>query len=232
MLLTTRLPIWRLLFLVFALFLFGCETTKVSSPDQEVIISKLKSYEVDKIELDYIGLCKIRVKSPTVDQSGSCGIVVTQDQQLRFTAFHPFGGELLVHYMNKDKIEVLNHDEELFVQLDNTPENRQKIQLPIHPEIVDLLEVLWGRKIISLNNDLKFSYKNDQPSLLEKNGLNIKIKRWIEYKGVLFPRLIVIKDAKRKTSIKLAITEFTPGTAEKVKIEKIPEGYKSVFALQ
>ncbi|PCI29028.1 MAG: hypothetical protein COB67_05010 [SAR324 cluster bacterium] len=220
---------WRFFFYSFLVLFVGCQARPAPTLDLQREIKQLKAYQVQAINLDYIARCKIQIKSSTVNQSGSCSIIITAQNQMRFTAYHPLGGELLINYMDPIKIQIMDRDQKIFYDLRNNRENRKRIPEMMDLEVSEFLEILWGREISNISNELQFVYEGLQPKEVTKktmgSHLKVRYKKWKLYQGVLFPKIILLEDLKQKTSIKLVITEFTPGKAEEVGFSEIPEGY-------
>ncbi len=195
--------------------------------------AKMRDFQIDNIELDYIADCKARIKTAKESHSGSCRIVLTHDQQLRLTVNHPLGGMIMSFYVNKEIIQVLNRSEKTFYEMANNEINRRRVPAMMNLSLGSLQEVLWGRKIFANDSSLFFHFRNKKPHRVIKTGehrqLTVLYKSWLQYERAWFPKLLLLEDQQQKTSIKLAITRFTPGFAGNIKIEKIPKDYRKGY---
>ena len=221
---------------ILLLLIVSCRTSQVktrqtdqSSFIQNYISRNLQGYQTDQIKIDYIATCKARIKTASNAYSGSCKIIVTHLQQLQLTVFHPLGGMIMKIYADDNIIQLLNRSEKRFYQIENNRKNRRKIPLLTSLRIIELQSVLWGRKTDLVKNNLIFLIKNQRPYQVIKKKQNhnlvIHYKRWLQSLNSWFPKTIEMEDLLQNISIKLVITEFSPGLAEKLKILSIPEGY-------
>ncbi|MBU3914772.1 DUF4292 domain-containing protein [bacterium] len=191
----------------------------------------MKDYQVSEFEFDYTANCKARIKSKKADTySGSCKIVVTHEKKFQLTVYYPVGGTLLAIYADEKIIQVLNRHERTFYQVENNKKNRKKIPMMTSFTIGELQSILWGRQLIRKGNDLQFLLKEKKPYEVHKKegayNTSILYKQWLKYEDFWFPKVMEIEDIKRGISIKLVITEFSPGFISGLEIKSIPEGYK------
>jgi len=192
-------------------------------------VRRLVDYKTKRVEIDYIANCKARIKTESRSRSGSCEIVATHLGQFRLLIHHPLAGTVFVLYADEEVIQLLDRVEREFWEVENNRSNRRKIPALMGLSIAELRAVLWGREIDAVTNSLRFQYKNGRPyrveSLKEGGGLRVVYKKWLNYKGLFFPKTIRIENSEIGLSVMLIITEFNPGMVENLKIEKIPVGY-------
>lgn len=230
----------RVLVLIFITFLLqNCRSLwlKTKKPDLPVVITAahftgFKDYLLDHVALDYIANCKVRIKTPVETLSGSCSIIVTHQRRLRLTVYSPLGGVLMAIYMDESLIQVLERSEKKFYQMKNTEANRSRILKVMNLTVAEFQEILWGRKIRTGKSQLEFEFNNQQPFRVKKRikggELIVVYQKWFKYMDVWFPKLLEIEDSFRHTSIKLAITKFTPGYANDIKIKNVPLDYQKI----
>ncbi len=222
--------------LIFAL-LQSCsfqmeQTSALTNPRliSKEINGNLKAYKVNKINLDYIGHCKVRIKSNTENQSGSCHVIVSRFGAIKISLFSPIGGTVFVFYLDDKKIQALDQTEKIFYQLRNTPKNRQKVLAAMNFNITEFQAIIWGRETDGVRNRLKYTYDQGKPISVRSIGKNralvVSYKKWLAYEKAWFPKLFLIEDTIKQVSIKMVITEFRPGYTTDLKIKKIPSGYE------
>ncbi len=107
-------------YVVLSVFISACQTHSVdlSGKDEDSLLieSALEDFrneKVDKIRIDYIVDCKVRLKTKEESQSGNCQIILTHDLEFLLTVLHPLGGVLLKVYtdnkiLQKKAIENIN----------------------------------------------------------------------------------------------------------------------------
>ncbi|MCP4750260.1 MAG: DUF3261 domain-containing protein [Proteobacteria bacterium] len=223
------------LFVLVVLFINACRTPSVRVDNvlgSRYFSEKFKDYRIENLELDYIARCRVRIKTPTESQSGSCRIVVTHAHQLQLTIFHPMGGTLVLVYMDDKTIQILNRSEKTYYRMENNKENRRRVPEVMNLRISELQTILWGREIKANRDQLTFHFKNRQPWQIRKTEgerqLIVSYEKWLQYEGAWFPKIFQVEDLQWKTSVKMAITEFSPGFAENLEIDNVPEDYKVV----
>ena len=231
----------NLFFFFLSLFLIvSCQTNQVhvSQTDhsveiQKYISNKLREYQVDQIDIDYMAECKARIKTPARTYNISCGIFITHLQQLRLTVSHTLGGVVVMMYADNKIIQVLDRSEKKFYQVENNQGNRKRVPLLTSLSIIELQSIFWGRETTSTGNNLNFQMKNKRPYQARKIKKNqdivVHFKKWFQSRNTWFPKVIEIEDIGQKISIKLVITEFSPGFVENLKISRIPEGYSKTL---
>lgn len=208
----------------------GCQTTPSPAPADLTQLSLFESYRVDRIELDYIARCKIQIKNEVINQSSSCDIAISALGEMKLTLHHLLAGEILVIFMDDQKIQIMNRDEKIFYDLRNTEKNRSRFPEIPNFTVPELFEIMWGRRIKTLETQLVYNYDTQGRPLEvfkkdQKNDLLVSYKRWKKSKGINIPGLLVVNDKRNKTRIKLVITEFTPGRAGNLKFTYIPDDY-------
>ena len=205
--------IW-IIYFAFLFFLYGCITTNVDKTGKIQNLEYLNQPVVEDIDLDYEIECKAKIVNGKLNQSGKCGIIITKNNQLKFSLYHPMGGVIIISFMDEKKIQYLNREEKIFYQMENTPKNRKKVFLKVVDlDIADFKEIFWGRKIKSLKNNIEF-IKTDQSVKAIKKGNNIVeiiYHKWQSVYGIQLPRLITIKSKSDGAYIKIAVTKSIIG---------------------
>jgi len=201
--------------------------------DDESLIrtfAELRFYQVAQLNLDYMAKCRIRIKAPTLDQNGSCQIVITYDNHFRITVFSPVGGTLLTVYQDNDLIQVLNYHDKTVLQLKNSAKNRDKAFEIVNLNVAEFRSIFWGREIDGENTQLDFFYESDQPVQIRKSMRQseqlVTIKKWLSYQGAWFPKIIEFRDPMREVYLKVVVTSFSPGLTDKLVPMEVPEGFQ------
>ncbi len=201
--------------------------------DNELLLrtfTELQSYQVAQVDLDYIAKCRIRIKAPTLDQNGSCQIVITHDNHFRITMFSPVGGALLTVYQDDDQIQVLNYHDKTFLQLKNNEKNRDKAFEIVNLNAAEFRSIFWGREIDAEDTQLDFFYERDKPAQIRKRRHQseqlVTIKNWLQYQGAWFPKTIDFRDHMRAIYLKVVVTSFSPGLTDKLVPAKVPKGFQ------
>ncbi len=225
-----------LIFLFFAVItLMGCQQQRIKKTIIENdsfirVFETLKFYKVRQLELDYSAKCRIRIKTPTLDQSGSCQIVLTRDNHLRITVFSPIGGTLLIIYQDDVQIQVLNYYDKTYLHLTNNEVNRNKAFEIINLNVPEFRSIFWGREIEEEDTQLQFRYKGGKPDQIRKSKHHadqlVRIKTWLPYQGTWFPRTIEFEERLREIFLKVVITSFSPGLIEKPLLAETPEDFQ------
>ena len=215
--------------------LIGCQQQRIRkvAMDNESLIRtfvELQSYQVAKLDLDYIAKCRIRIKAPRLDQNGSCQIVITHDNHFQILMFSPVGGTLLMVYQDDDQIQVLNYHDRTFMQLKNNEKNRDKAFEIVNLNVAEFRSIFWGREIGGDETQLDFFYERDKPAQIRKRGTQseqlVTIKKWLRYQGAWFPKTIDFRDDMRSIYLKVVVTSFSPGLTDKLVPAVVPEGFQ------
>jgi hypothetical protein len=219
----------RIFIAVAILFLAGCRVTPLPTTNQSQVLA-LKSYQIESLNLDYIARCKIRIKSKNNHQSSSCNLIVTARGELKLTLHHPLTGEIMVIYMNGKKMQIVDHDQKIFYDYRNTEESRVKFPEIPNFKVLELFEIMWGRKIKLIKSRLIFNFTTQGRPLEaakkdHSSHLLVSFKKWREFAGIDIPQILILNDYRSKVQIKLAITEFTPGRAGELQFANIPANY-------
>ena len=217
-------------------FLISCQlhqtSVRLDTSEQAVddYLRQLQPHQVDQVMLDYMADCKIRIKTPEEAVSGSCKITVTTSQQLKVEIYAPIGGLVMSLYMDREIIQLLIRSDKVLYQMKNTAENRKRRLQFVNLTVAQLQEVLWGRKITKNNTTLTFILKNGRPFKIENQEgdrlIAIQYSRWLDYRGVAFPKIMDIQDFGQNVSVKLVVTKLELGYAARLKINKIPPDYE------
>lgn len=203
---------------------------EVGSESFTRVFTALQSYQVKSLELDYAAQCRIRIKTPALDQNGSCRILITRDERFRITVFSPLGGTLLIVYQDNDQIQVLNYHDESYLLLKNNETNRYKAFEIVNLNVPEFRSIFWGREIDSEETQLLFKYEGERPIQIRKpmrvSDQLVTIRKWLSYQGAWFPGTIEFEDRNRAIYLKVVITSFTPGLIEDLTPEKIPANFQ------
>lgn len=222
--------------LVVSVLLQSCSfqagySTKKLDPKEVLkeIKENLQGFKVSNINLDYIGRCKVQIKTKSENQSGSCQIIVTRFGAMKITLFSPIGGTVFTLYLDKEIIQALDQTQKVFYRLKNTQKNRLNVFAALNFDVREFQSIIWGRETDWAVSRLKYFYQGGQPVKVETIGNDRKIvvtyKTWLTYEGVRFPKIFIIEDKIRRISIKMVITEFKPGYVHDLKIKNIPSSY-------
>ena len=218
----------RVNFLKFLLFAISLMIGTACVPVRHMVrdatpveLKALNGYVADQIPIDYGSECKIRIKSQAINQSGRCSILLTHDNHMKFTLNNPFGAAVMISYMDRQIIQLLNRQDKTFFQAENNEKNRRTAFANLLDLTVDeFREIIWGRKITSHQNSLEFEYSDQQPAIIRKTTHNqkllIRYLKWQELYGLTLPRIITMEDATHHISIRIALTHIRLGlTGEK-----------------
>ncbi len=201
------------------LILFGIGCSPISNMVRDatpIELKTLKEHKVNQIQFDFESECKIRIKSQSINRSGACSIFLTQDNHMKFTLNSPFGGAVMISYMDEDIIQLLNRQEKTFYQAENNKKNRRSAFVGVLDlKVEELRELLWGRKIKSRQNQLDFKFENQRPISVRKitNNQNLLVKYlgWQEVSGISIPRRILMEDRSQNLSIMIFLTSVELG---------------------
>ncbi len=213
------------------LLISGCQSNQSKPVADSSQLQLINSYQLDRIDLDYLARCKIQIKSSIINQSSSCNIAITTSGEMKLTLHHPLAGEILVSYMNAQQIQILNRDDKIFFDLGNTEKSRSRFPEIPNFTVPELFQVMWGRRLKQLESQLVFSF-DDQArpmNVAKKDGKNdilVHYKKWRQFNNISIPLLLTVYDKMNKTRINIAITYFTPGRAVDLKFAPIPADYK------
>ena len=186
--------------------------------------------EVNNINLDYETSCKVKIKSESLNQTGKCSLILTDLGQMKFSIYHPLGGAVMVSYMDEKRIQYLNRNEKVFYQVENNPENRSKMFLNVTDlSIDDLKEIMWGRKIRELKNDIEFIEQKQAVKWVSDQKIEIIYHKWHIVQGVNLPKLLTIKNTANGAYIKLAISRTNLGEVKNNKEMKLLENCEIDF---
>lgn len=215
-------------------FLASCQTTKGPIFETEKILdSKYGNFEMEKIDLDYQANCRISGKRSWEQKaaSGKCTVLLTQDGKMHLQVLDPFSSPVTDIFMDSQEIQVLYRRQKIYQEMENNEENRKSAFWGMDLTVQNLQSIVWGRKVTAVPNDIQFEFKEDKPKFLiksegEQQIIKINIRKWLEYKGYFFPKLLKIRD-QEGNRLTLAITEFRLGhVADKVEKLAIPDGYQ------
>ena len=207
------------------LYGFGCSTTDQIIKNATVEeVGVLKGHVVEAIRFDLSAKCKIGIKSKTIRRSGRCGILLTSDNRMKFTIDSPFGGAVVISYMDKNFIQLLDRQKKTFSHIENNEKNRRNIFIGLlNLKVEEFREILWGRDIKTLHTGLEFRFENRRPVLIRKfsgsQQLSITYLKWQEVWGIAMPRTILMEDRSQNASITIALTHIVLGVVgEKEKL--------------
>lgn len=191
------------------LFLFsGCMTTMVNKVKNASKIAYLQHMTVENIDLDYEIKCKVKIVSENLNQSGKCSMIVTKKNQLKFSLYHPMGGAVVISYMDANKIQYLNRSEKVFYQTENSPKNRKKVFMKVMDlNVADFKEILWGRKITSLDNNIEFIRTDQSVKAVNGDGIEVIYHKWQTVEEIQLPKLLTIRNKFNGSYIKIAVTK-------------------------
>ena len=205
--------------LLFALVCgVGCATTgkiaKIATPQE---LAHLKEHAVDRIRFDFASNCKIRVSSKNINHSGRCSILLTSDSRMRFTLNTPFGGAVMISYMDREVIQVLNRQEQTFFHGANNEQNRRRAFTGLPDlNVQEYREVFWGRSIKRDRSALEFHLVAGRPTAIRKSGSNQKLSirylKWQKVLGIDMPRTILLENQSGNATVKIALTGIRLGT--------------------
>ena len=224
-----------LILLIAVVPLAGCQQQRVriaTIKDESFVrtFAALQSYQVSQIDLDYSAKCRIRIKTPTLDENGVCQIVITRDNHFSITVFSPVGGTLLMVYQDEVQIQVLNYHDKTYLQLKNSEKNRDKAFEIVNLNVAEFRSIFWGREIDEEDTRLRFRYKGEKPVQIRKPTRHsdqlVTIKKWLSYQGAWFPRTIEFEDRRRQIFLKVVITSFAPGLTDKLVPAEGPENFQ------
>ncbi len=215
--------------LSFLYLLTGCQSfepkvqTQATEEEIQAAIDELKNSNLNKINLDYVAACKVRLKTKSESQSGNCHVVLTKNLEFLLTISHPLGGVLVKIYTDGNVLKVKDFKEKSYKEHKLIDKNSAKLPLIKDFSLEELQVVLWGRVLQSVKEDLnlRFDSNNRLKQIVkkkQKTELTVTYSRWLEYKGSHFPRVMTMLNKEDGTSIKLAITDFQPGNAGNVDI--------------
>ncbi|MDH5561273.1 MAG: hypothetical protein OEY59_10530 [Deltaproteobacteria bacterium] len=184
---------------------------------------------IEGLQFDYKASCKVNVKTLFDQQSGSCQIVLTKDRQFRLRIYHPIGGAYMIFYMDQTTIQMLLPKEKKFYQFRNNWSNRERIERMPNLTVLDLQEVLWGRRLKEGDSSKNYTIKDNRIQELIKQDyrqkIEVKIMDWLSYNRFLIPRKIIVHDTFRNQEIKIVITELDPGKNEEELKMTLPDGF-------
>ncbi len=216
------------------LLLIGCRTFQpdLSKPTDGSVkraLATLSSYKVKRLALDYAAKCRIRIKTPTVDENGSCHITITRNNQFRLTILSPLGGTLLMVYQDEERIQVINYHDKTALQLKNSEKNRYRAFEIVNLNVAEFRSIFWGREIEKDHTSLEFSYEGEKPIRIKKrihrSDQLVTIKKWLSYQDIWFPKIIEFEDRPRQIYLKVAITVFDPHLYRELKPVDIPKHF-------
>jgi|APSaa5957512622_1039677.scaffolds.fasta_scaffold47516_2 hypothetical protein len=226
----------NLTFLIVWLAVASCQTqsirpqTALTGQAIDNYLKGLVGYELDRVQMDYMAGCKIRIITSEESISGSCKLTISRSKQFRMMLFSPLGGLEMAIYMDNDLIQLLLKSEKVFYQFPNNRKNREKRLQFVDLNVAEMQEVFWGRRIVDNKTQLEFQSADNKPSgiraIAGNHHIEIKYKNWLDYRGAPFPKTITIEDAGRGLSIKLVITDLVLGYWENLKIKNIPPDYE------
>lgn len=170
---------------------------------------------------DFVGNCRISIRSADLNQGGRCTIILTKDGQFKLTILHPFGGTLLQSYMTRDIVQLKDSVNETFFQGKNTAQSRGKILGSFNFNINEIRQIFFGRKT-SQAQPIYFSPNDKVPVSAAVRSIRITYKSWGEYEGVIFPKSILIEDVIQGNRLKIAFTTIksSPSTGKEYPLIK------------
>ncbi|MBU2512460.1 hypothetical protein KJ966_14085 [bacterium] len=238
--------LFRLFVILASLILIvsACQTHKVELTGEDenskrfkVAFEDLKNERVETIKVDYIVDCKVRLKTLEESQSGNCQIVLTHDLKFLLTIIHPMGGVLIKIYADDKILQVKDFSKMSYREYELSKKSKMNLPLIKDFSLLELQTVLWGRILVPVEKSLKYELdENKQIRRITKpekdKSLEVGYNGWLTYKGSQFPRILIINNQKSGSSIKLAITQFQPGFAKNLKIDKEFKQKKKSEALQ
>ncbi|MBT4286417.1 MAG: hypothetical protein HOD92_03705 [Deltaproteobacteria bacterium] len=194
---------------VAIIFLFsGCMTTIVKKVEDASKLEYLKQMTVENIDLDYEIECKVKIVSETLNRSSKCGIIINKNNQLKFSIYHPMGGVMIISYMDAKKIQYLNRTEKVFYQTENNPKNRKTMFMKVADlNVADFKEILWGRKITSLDNNIEFIRTDQSVKAGNGKGIEVIYHKWQTVQQIQLPKLITIRNQINGSYIKIVVTK-------------------------
>jgi len=216
------------------LALIGCRTiqpeqAKPAHDPVEQAIAALETYWIERLDLDYGADCRIRVKTPAMDENGSCRIVITRDNRILLTVHSPMAGTILTVYQDQEQIQLLNYHEKTALLLNSSDRNRYRVLETMNFSGAEFRSIFWGREIASDATGLLFGYKNERPVQIRKTSGRYEqvatIQKWLTYQGVAFPSIISFDDDARKVHLKVVVTRFKPGVSYLINPLPVPDGF-------
>jgi len=118
------------------------------------------------------------------------------------------GGVMIISYMDAKKIQYLNRTEKVFYQTENNPKNRKTMFMKVADlNVADFKEILWGRKITSLDNNIEFIRTDQSVKAGNGKGIEVIYHKWQTVQQIQLPKLITIRNQINGSYIKIVVTK-------------------------